>query len=145
MTGAAMKQIPILLVEDDAIDIQIVKRTLKKESMTNPLFCAYDGVEALEVLNGTNGKTEVPQPCLILLDINMPRMNGLELLQKIRNSESLKQNIAIVLTTSNRNEDKVAAYNLSAAGYILKENIEALVQLLERYCRINELPLPQEC
>lgn len=145
MTGAAMQQIPILLVEDDAIDIQIVKRTLKKESMTNPLFCAYDGVEALEILNGKNGETEIPQPCVILLDINMPRMNGLELLQKIRNSESLKQNIVIVLTTSNRNEDKMVAYNLSAAGYVLKENIEALVQLLEHYCRINELPLPREC
>lgn len=145
MTGTSLRQIPILLVEDDAIDIQIVKRTLKKEAITNPLFCAYDGVEALEILNGKDGKTQIPQPCLILLDINMPRMNGLELLQKIRNSEALKQNIAFILTTSNRNEDKVNAYNLSAAGYILKENIEALIQLLGRYCRINELPSPLEC
>lgn len=145
MTDSIAKQIPILLVEDDAIDIQIVKRTFKKEAITNPLFCAYDGVEALEMLNNKDDKAAIPQPCLILLDINMPRMNGLELLQEIRNNKALKQNIAFILTTSNRNEDKVTAYNLNVAGYVLKENIGALVQLLRNYCPINELPLSQEC
>lgn len=144
MISATYQQIPILLVEDDAIDVEVVKRTLKKESITNPLFCAHDGTEALEILNNGSGGKEIPQPCLILLDINMPRMNGLELLQKIRNSETLKQNIAFILTTSNRNEDKVAAYNLSVAGYILKQNIGGLAEILSRYCMINELPSNEE-
>lgn len=132
-------QFPILLVEDDEIDTETVKRILKKEQITNPLYCANDGVEALELLKRKNG-TAITQPCLILLDINMPRMNGLEFLEQIRGDDELKQNVTFMLTTSGRNEDKISAYKLSVAGYVLKENMGRLIEMLGRYCRINELP-----
>jgi CheY-like chemotaxis protein len=139
MTDKVLRKFPILLVEDDEIDAEVVRRALKKEHINGPLLHARDGVEALEVLNAEAG-TQIAQPCLILLDINMPRMNGLEFLQEIRNNDALKQNIAIILTTSARNEDKITAYNLSVAGYVLKENIGSLVEMLGQYCQINELP-----
>lgn len=132
-------QLPILLVEDDEIDTETIKRILRKERISNPLFCASDGVEALEMLN-RNSPDGIAQPCVILLDINMPRMNGLEFLEQLRRDEKLKKNVAFVLTTSARNEDKITAYNLSVAGYVLKENMGRLIELLGRYCQINELP-----
>ncbi|HEY3486923.1 MAG TPA: response regulator [Gammaproteobacteria bacterium] len=140
MTNKNLKYLPILLVEDDQIDTETVKRILKKEHIVNPLFCATDGVEALEILQARNSQKDITQPCVILLDINMPRMNGLEFLEEIRQHEVLKQNITFILTTSARNEDMVAAYNLSVAGYILKENMGRLVELLGEYCQINEVP-----
>lgn len=132
-------QLPILLVEDDEIDTETIKRILRKERIANPLYCANDGVEALELLKRGNGGA-IPQPCVILLDINMPRMNGLEFLEHMRSDEKLKKNITFVLTTSGRNEDKETAYNLSVAGYVLKENMGRLIEMLGRYCQINELP-----
>jgi CheY-like chemotaxis protein len=132
-------QLPILLVEDDEIDTETVKRILRREQITNPLFCVHDGVEALEALNKKNGNA-IPQPCVILLDINMPRMNWLEFMEQIRNNKELKKNITFILTTSARNEDMVMAYDLSVAGYILKENMGRLIEMLGRYCQINELP-----
>jgi CheY-like chemotaxis protein len=142
MTAKAA-QLPILLVEDDEIDTQTVKRILKKERISNPLFCASDGVEALELLN-RRAPDAIAQPCVILLDINMPRMNGLEFLERLRRDDRLKWNVAFILTTSARNEDKVNAYNLSVAGYVLKENMGRLIEMLGRYCQINELPVGNE-
>lgn len=136
-------QFPILLVEDDEIDTETIKRILKREQITNPLYCANDGVEALELLTQENSNA-IPQPCVILLDINMPRMNGLEFLERLRHDEKLRKNIAFILTTSARNEDKVMAYNLSVAGYVLKENMGRLIEMLGRYCKINELPAEGE-
>lgn len=133
-------QFPILLVEDDEIDAETIKRILRKEQITNPLFCATDGVEALEILKNEKGDNAISQPCVILLDINMPRMNGLEFLEQIRNDEKLKKNVTFILTTSARNEDKEMAYSLSVAGYVLKENMGRLIEMLGRYCQINELP-----
>jgi CheY-like chemotaxis protein len=138
--AAKSSQLPILLVEDDEIDTQTIKRILRKEQITNPLFCVSDGVEALEILKKKNGQSVIPQPCLILLDINMPRMNGLEFLEQLRDDKELKKNITFILTTSGRNEDKDTAYSLSVAGYILKENMGRLIEMLGRYCQINELP-----
>ncbi len=138
--AAKASQFPILLVEDDEIDTETIKRILRKEKITNPLFCATDGVEALEILKNSKGQQFIAQPCLILVDINMPRMNGLEFLEQLRNDDKLRQNVAFVLTTSARNEDKEMAYNLSVAGYVLKENMGRLIEMLGRYCQINELP-----
>jgi CheY-like chemotaxis protein len=139
MTDKVLRKLPILLVEDDEIDAEVVRRALKKQHISSPLLHARDGVEALEALTGKID-AKISQPCLILLDINMPRMNGLEFLEEIRNNESLKQNIAIILTTSARNEDKIMAYNLNVAGYVLKENMNSLVEMLNQYCQINEVP-----
>ena len=131
---------PILLVEDDDIDIEAVRRALKKANVANPLFNARDGVEALEVLTGKGGAQTPVQPCVMLLDINMPRMNGFQLLKEMRQDERLKKNIVFMLTTSSRNEDKTAAYELNAAGYILKKNLHSLADMLGDYCKINEFP-----
>jgi CheY-like chemotaxis protein len=131
---------PILLVEDDAIDTEAVRRALKKENVSNPLVSACDGIEALEILTGQNGQEKIPQPCLVLLDINLPRMNGLQLLEEMRKDDSMRQNVVFMLTTSARDHDKLIAYNLQIAAYVLKENLPTLARLIADYSRINEMP-----
>ena len=133
----------ILLVEDDEIDIMNVKRAFKKNNIENPLYVAHDGVEALEQLNGTNG-FKLPLPRIILLDLNMPRMGGIEFLKNLRSSEKLKNISVFVMTTSNEDNDKVKAYNLNVAGYILKplsmERFINAVSTLKNYWRLCEYP-----
>ena len=134
------KSFPILHVEDDEIDVALVKRALKKANITNPLYNACDGIEALEVLSGKNADMKLSQPCVMLIDINMPRMDGIELLQELRNNQTLKQNVVFVLTTSNDDKDKTLSYDLNIAGYVLKENLSRLMEMLSDYCEINEFP-----
>lgn len=109
--------------------------------IANPIIRAKDGVEALELLR--NG--DVRHPYLILLDLNMPRMGGLELLQVIRNDPQLELSVVFVLTTSKDDEDKLAAYKQHIAGYIVKENLdsgfEQLVNMIDHYWRLVELPV----
>lgn len=136
------RDIPILLVEDDEVDAELVRRMLKKAEVTNTLHMARDGAEALDVLSGSNGRAKLPQPCLVLLDINMPRMNGFELLERLRQDREMRRNVVFMLTTSARDEDVRAAYDLNAAGYILKKDTRALAALLLEYCRINEFAAP---
>lgn len=114
--------INILLVEDDEVDVMNVKRAFKKYKITNPLFLAGNGIEALYMLQSQNGEPPlVPENRrLILLDLNMPKMNGLEFLQELRQKEELKRTPVIVLTTSDEDRDRIEAYNLNVAGYILK-------------------------
>lgn len=129
---------PIFLVEDDEVDTEAVRRALRKADIGNPFISASDGVEALDILLGRNGKS-VQQPCIMLLDINMPRMNGLKLLEELRKDESLKRNVVFMLTTSAMEADKQAAYESQAAGYVLKENLQEFADILANYCEINEL------
>lgn len=117
------KIINILLVEDDEVDVMNVKRAFKKSNITNPLFVAANGLEALAMLRSQNGNKPIIVPSqrrLILLDLNMPKMNGLEFLQTLRNDPELKPIPVIVLTTSDEDKDRIEAYNLNVAGYILK-------------------------
>jgi CheY-like chemotaxis protein len=132
--------VPILLVEDDLVEVEIIKDMLREADIRNPLYRVCDGAEALEVLYGHIARKRLPQPCLILLDINMPKMNGFQLLNRMRSDEELKRNVVFILTTSARNEDKIAAYKQGVAGYILKNNLGDLADLLRIYCRINEFP-----
>ena len=134
------KTIDILVLEDNEIDVEALQRAFRKANITNPLYHAYDGVEALEVLCRKNEKPGLSQPCIIQLDINMPRMNGFELLQELRQHEVLKQNIVFMLTTSKRNEDCARAYNFNVAGYVVKEDLGKLVDMLDIYCEINKFP-----
>lgn len=107
----------ILLVEDDEVAVMNVRRAFRKANISNPLFVAGDGVEALEMLRGG----EVPlSGRLVLLDLNMPRMNGIEFLRELRADPELSRTPVVVLTTSDAERDKVEAYNLNAAGYLLK-------------------------
>ncbi|MBQ4844585.1 response regulator [Pseudoalteromonas sp. MMG013] len=140
MSEVNYKHASILLVEDDDIDAKSVVRAFKKMRIANPIIRAKDGMYALELLKND----EVPKPFLILLDLNMPRMGGLELLAELRNDQQLKGSVVFVLTTSKDEQDKFAAYDQNIAGYIVKENLQhgfdELVKLLDHYWRIVELP-----
>jgi CheY-like chemotaxis protein len=138
------KTVQLLHVEDDDLCLMGLNRAFKVTKMANPVSFAHDGIEALEMLRGTNGRPRLPRPFLILLDLNMPRMDGIEFLKELRQDEELKKSIVFIMTTSDANEDKLKAYNLGVAGYILKSNpanafLEAAA-LLETYCRVVEFP-----
>jgi CheY-like chemotaxis protein len=140
MNNVSYKQATILLVEDDDIDAKIVERAFQKLRIANTIIRATDGVMALEFLkDGT-----VSRPYIILLDLNMPKMGGLEMLKELRADKNLNNSIVFVLTTSKDDEDKIAAYNHNIAGYIVKEKLQngfdELVKLLDYYWRIVELP-----
>lgn len=137
--------INVLLVEDDEVDVMNVKRAFKKNNITNPLYIATNGVEALEMLRGANGipPTVPAQRRLILLDLNMPRMGGIEFLQELRADPDLKSTPVVVLTTSNQDQDRVEAYNLNVAGYLLKPvtfvTFVELMAALNKYWTLCEL------
>jgi CheY-like chemotaxis protein len=131
----------ILLVEDDEVDVENVRRAFRKNNITNPLWTAGNGVEALEMLR--NGVVPA-QRRLVLLDLNMPRMNGLEFLHAIRRDPALSSLPVVVLTTSNDDRDKVEAYHLNVAGYLLKPvsflGFSELMSTLNKYWTLVELP-----
>lgn len=138
------KMLHILLVDDDEVDVMNVQRAFRKNNILNPLYIAHNGLEALALLRGTNGEKFPSERRLVLLDLNMPRMNGLEFLREVRNDADLHALTVIVLTTSDDERDKVEAYNLNVAGYILKPVtfgafVEAMATL-NKYWAINELP-----
>jgi CheY-like chemotaxis protein len=117
-----MLMLNILLVEDDEVDIMTVQRAFKKGNITNPLYIAGNGIEALTLLRGNPGQPSLipPERRLILLDLNMPKMNGLEFLEELRSDPALAHIPVVVLTTSNEERDRVQAYDLNVAGYMLK-------------------------
>lgn len=109
------------MIDDDTVDIQSLQRGFQKNNMSNPLFIANDGMEALDKLRGTNGMEKiVPMPRIILLDLNMPRMNGLEFLKELRADKNLHSASVFVLTSSEEDKDRIEAYNYNVAGYIVK-------------------------
>ena len=135
----------ILLVEDDEVDVMNIKRAFKKSKISNPLYVAGNGLEGLEMLRSHDGQPTVPDTRrLILLDLNMPKMNGLEFLQELRNDEELKRTPVIVLTTSDEDRDRIEAYNLNVAGYILKPvtfaNFADVMLALNKYWTLCEMP-----
>jgi len=140
----ALRPIQILLVEDDDGDARAVERTFTRARIVNPIERAIDGVEALDILRGTNGRTKLPRPFLMLVDLNLPRLNGLQLIEIIRADPELHNSVIFVLTTSNRIEDKDAAHSMNVTGYILKENAGEdflrLFSLVDSYWRIVEMP-----
>src|SRR5688572_22590995 len=106
----------ILLVDDDDVDIMTLQRAFKKNNISNPLHVAHNGIEALDKLRGTNGVDKItPTPRVILLDINMPQMNGLEFLKELRADNNLHTISVFVLTTSNDDKDRIEAYNYNVA------------------------------
>lgn len=134
----------VLLVDDDEIDVEAVQRAFAEFKITNPITVARDGVEALAMLRGESGYDPLPRPYVILLDLNMPRMDGLEFLRHLRSDPELSTSIVFVLTTSKSEEDMVAAYNLHVAGYFLKslvgEQFFNLPRMMESYWRVVEFP-----
>lgn len=136
------KPVTILIVDDDDVDVLGIERALKKLKIINPIVRAHDGIEALQILRQPNGIT---RPYLILLDINMPRMNGLEMLAELRLDKTLSSAVVFVLTTSQDDQDKVLAYSKHVAGYIVKQHVGdgfmRVIEMLDRYWRLVELPV----
>jgi len=139
------KKMNFLLIEDDQVDVKNVKRAFKKHNISNPLFVAGNGEEAMRMLKG-NGSDPVivPPPQIILLDLNMPKMNGIEFLQELRKDPNLKSISVFVLTTSDEEKDKLEAYNLNIAGYVLKpiefDQFMEAIKTLNAYWTLNEFP-----
>lgn len=134
-----------LLVEDDDVDVMHLKRSFKQLKIANPMVVANDGIEAMDMLLGRNGHDALPKPYIVLLDLNMPRMNGLEFMKTLREDPVLKSTVIFVLTTSNDEQDKFRAYENHVAGYIVKREagqsfLDAL-RMLDRYWRVVELPV----
>ena len=130
----------ILLVEDDEIDVMTISRALKDLMVTNPLEVAGNGEEALEHLR--NPKNRIP--CLILLDLNMPRMSGLEFLDIVKNDQTLRHIPTVVLTSSREEQDKIAAFRNGIAGYMVKpvdyKQFVDVVRTIDLYWTISEFP-----
>jgi len=140
------KNVPILLVEDDEVDVMTVQRAFKKNRITNPLYLASNGKEALEFLRheGRFGPPpNSPRPGIILLDLNMPIMNGIEFLKLVKENGELKRIPVIVLTTSLEESDRLESFDLSVAGYIVKpvefEKFVDVVKLIDMYWTLSEL------
>jgi CheY-like chemotaxis protein len=130
----------VLLIEDNEVDVEAVRRAFEKHRIANPIVVASDGQAGLAALR--DGR--IRRPYVILLDLNLPRMSGLEFLQALRADPLLTDSVVFVLTTSKRDEDKLAAYRNQIAGYMVKsevgEGLLRLVRLFGTYFQIVTLP-----
>ncbi len=143
-TAARHREVTILIVDDDDVDRKGLRRALKQMRLANPIAEAHDGLEALALLRGGDGRGPLQPPFIILLDLNMPRMNGIEFLDEIRADPALQTAVVFVLTTSMDEKDRLAAHRRNVAGYIIKSDArnsfrEAL-SLIDHYWRVVELP-----
>ena len=131
---------PILLVEDDQVDVMTVKRALKEIHVTNPVVNPENGEEALKYLRDPNSA----KPCIILLDLNMPIMNGIEFLQVLKQDALLKRIPVVVLTTSEEQQDKTSSFDLGVAGYMAKpvdyRQFVEVMRSIDAYWTISEMP-----
>jgi CheY-like chemotaxis protein len=138
------RTVNFLVVEDDEVDIKALKRAFKELRLCNPIRFARDGIEALEILRGENGQEKLAKPYLVLLDLNMPRMNGIEFLDEVREDPEHHSAIVFVMTTSSAEEDRIKAYDKNVAGYMLKSNagdtFNKALSMLEHYWRVVEFP-----
>jgi CheY-like chemotaxis protein len=135
------KVINILLVDDDEVDVMTVKRAFARANISNPIFVATNGLEALEMLR----KDAMPaKRRLVLLDINMPKMNGIEFLRELRADPDLQSITVVALTTSNADRDRVEAYKLNVAGYLLKpvtfQQFAEVMATINKYWALMEMP-----
>ena len=137
----------ILLVDDDLVDCEAVVRALKTHKVLNPVFVAHDGVEALEFLRREGAFADpaaAPTPSLILMDLKMPRMNGLECLGEIKDDPDLCHIPVIMFTSSKKEEDIVASYKHGAASFITKpvtfDKLLDTIRTLDLYWSLSELP-----
>jgi len=131
---------PILLVEDDRIDAMTVQRALKEIKVLNQVIIRENGEEALEFLRDEANQ----QPAIILLDLNMPKMNGIEFLEVAKTDDSIKKIPVIVLTTSHGEWDRIQSFNLGAAGYMVKPvdylQFVEVIRVIDLYWTLSELP-----
>ncbi len=131
---------PILLVEDDTVDVMTVKRALKDLQVMSDLVSTGDGEEALAYLRDDGNA----KPCVILLDLNMPKMNGTEFMKIVKDDEDLRKIPIIVLTTSNSEQDISKSFELGAAGYMVKsvdyKKFMEIIKTIDLYWTLSKLP-----
>ena len=135
------EKISILLVEDDHVDIMTIKRAFKDIKITNPVNVCENGLEALDFLRNPQKQF----PGVILLDLNMPKMNGIEFLQEIKDDEQFKSIPVVVLTTSKEEQDKVESFKLGVAGYMIKPvdymQFVEIIRTIHLYWTLSEIPV----
>lgn len=138
--------VTVLLVEDDDIDAETVIRSFNKLKIGSPVRHARDGEEALDILRGANGSEPIEGPFVILLDLNMPKLDGHEFLTELRNDPKLNQAVVFVLTTSKADEDRHKAYKRNVAGYIVKQETGSgfieMIEMLEQFLHVVVFPNP---
>jgi CheY-like chemotaxis protein len=143
-SAAPGRVVTALLIDDNEIDREAVRRAFAKLKIANPIVEARDGIEGLEKLRGTADVPPLQRPYLILLDINMPRMSGIDFLRELRADAALQDSVVFVLTTSKSDEDRMASYDFNVAGYVIKSDVGSgflrLVEMLEHYWKVVELP-----
>lgn len=139
-----LQSLNILLVEDDEVDVMIVKRAFQKKRIAAPLTVAGDGEEALQILKQTESSENSHQGRMVLLDLNMPRMGGIEFLKELRDDPALKDTPVVVMTTSDDSSDRQRAYGFNIAGYILKpvlfDQFADTMEALTDYWSLCEMP-----
>ena len=132
---------PILLVEDDTVDAMTVKRAMREVNIVNTLIHVTNGEEALAYLQDANN----PKPCIILLDINMPKMNGIEFLKIAKQDTDMQKIPVVVLTTSSNDRDILQTFHLSVAGYMLKpvdyEDFVETIRVIDSYWKLSRMPI----
>ncbi|MDO7083379.1 response regulator [Pseudocolwellia sp. AS88] len=133
-------EVTLLLVEDDDIDAMMIKRNFLKQRISNEIVRAYDGIEALELLKSN----KISRPLIILLDLQMPRMGGIEFLKALRADDELSDIVVFVLTTSESEEDMISSYRQQIAGYFVKgksgEQFLDIINVLDSYWKVVRLP-----
>lgn len=131
------KPIELLLVEDNPGDIDLTKKALERGKVANRLTVAKDGVEALAILHRADGYSHYPRPDLILLDLNLPKKDGREVLAEIKEDEELRRIPVVVLTSSKAEEDVLKTYDLYGNGYVTKpvdmEQFTRIVKSIEEF------------
>lgn len=131
---------PILLIEDDNVDVMTVNRALRDSKVTNQLVSIGNGEEAIEYLKDKNAT----EPSIILLDLNMPKMDGAEFLKVVKADNILKKIPVVILTTSNSDRDVIESFELGAAGYMVKsvdyEKFVEIIRTIDQYWTLSKLP-----
>ena len=134
----------VLLVDDDDVAVEGVLRSFRKHEVPCRTLTAGDGKEALAILRGSHPAKVLETPVIVLLDLNMPGMDGFQFLEAVRSDDELKRTVVFVLTTSSREQDRYRAYNEHVAGYMVKSAVgpqfSLLAEFMTKYARSQRLP-----
>lgn len=138
-------RINVLLVDDDDVAREAVIRSFARNDLPIDTVCAEDGAEALDILSGRHPARSIRKPLIVLLDLNMPRMNGFEFLENLRSNERLRDTVVFVLSTSDSDKDRSRAYHENIAGYLVKSaagpQFRHLIKLMDAYHQSVCLPI----
>ena len=141
-----LSTIQLVVIDDDEVDVESIVRSLNRHGIFGQITVFADGLEALRALQGPESQALRTRPLVILLDLDLPRLTGIEFLDALRDDPQLKGTVVFVLTLSDRKEDKLDAYDRQVAGYFLKTNLgedfSLLPRLLRSYCRLVAWPSP---